>query len=159
MHERQELPGVQRFTRRLKLGLQRIGERQIHIVAAKQNVFADADALKFEATLDICYSDQAEIGCPAADVADQHDIAVSNQVAPRSARLRRPGVECRLRLLQQCDIPEPRGLGGLGGEAPCDLIERGRNRHDDLAFREVPIPPLRALGVEQRVPEMLQVTA
>ena len=83
----------------------------------------------------------------------------SNQVAPVSARLRRPGVECSLRLLQQCDVPKPRGLGGVGSEAPCDLIERGRNRYNDLALREVPIPSLRTLGIEQRVSEMLQVTA
>src|SRR5580704_19254609 len=108
MHERKELPGVQRFARRLELSMQHMGERQIHIVAAKQNVFANADALKFQAARDICYSDQAEIGCAAADIADQHDIAMSNQVAPRSARLRGPGVECRLRLLQQCDVSESR---------------------------------------------------
>src|SRR4029077_17104887 len=118
-----------------------------------------ADAIKFQVALDICYSDQAEINCPAADIADQDDIAMRNQVAPRAARLRRAGGECRLRLLQQCDVPEPRGLGGVGSKAPCHLIERGRNRHDDLALREVPIPSLRTLGVEQRVSEMLQVTA
>ena len=33
MHKRQELPGVQPFARGLKLGVQRICERQIHIVA------------------------------------------------------------------------------------------------------------------------------
>ena len=82
-----------------------------------------------------------------------------DQVAPRSARLLRPSVESRLRLFQQCDIPEPRGLGGVGSEAPCHLIERGRNRYDDLALREVPIPSLRTLGVKQRVSEMLEITA
>jgi hypothetical protein len=87
MHERHELPGVQRFARRLQLGPQRIGQGQIHVVAAQENMFADADAFQFQAARDICDSDQAEIGCPAADVADQDDIAVSNQVAPCSARL------------------------------------------------------------------------
>ena len=158
MDERQELPGIQRFARRLELGVQRIGKRQIHVVAAKQNMFADTDSLKFQAALDICDSDQAEIGCPATDVADQHDIAVSDKVAPCFARLRCPRVECRLRLLQQCDVPKPCGLGGLRSETSCDLIERGRNGHDDLAFREVPIPPLRTLGAQERVPEVLQVT-
>src|SRR5207253_1909268 len=54
---------------------------------------------------------------------------------------------------------KPRGPGGLGGEASCDLIERGRNRYNDLAFREVPIPPLRPFGMQERVPEMLEVKA
>jgi hypothetical protein len=147
MHERQELPGVQRFARRFQLGPQRVGERQIHVVAAKQNVFADADPLQLQDALGICNSDQAEIGGAATDVADQDDIAGSDQVAPCSARLRRPGVECRLWLLQQCDVPQARGLGGLGGEASCDLIERGRNGQDDLGLGEFPIPSLHTLGM------------
>ena len=50
-------------------------------------------------------------------------------------------------------------FGGLGGEASCDLIERGRNGYNDLAFREVPIPPLRPFVVQECVPEMLEVKA
>ena len=122
-------------------------------------MLADADTLKFQAAFDICDRDQAEIGCPATDIADQHDIAISNQVSPFSARLRCPGVECSLRLLQQYDVLKPRSVGGLGGEASCGLIERGRNGYNDLAFREVPIPPLRPFGMQERVPEMLEVKA
>ena len=122
-------------------------------------MLADADTLQFQAAFDICDRDQAEIGCPATDIADQHDIAISNQVSPFSGRLRHPGVECSLRLLEQCDVLKPRSLGGLGGEASCDLIERGRNGYNDLAFREVPIPPLRPFGMQERVPKMLEVKA
>ncbi len=122
-------------------------------------MLADADTLKFQAAFDICDRDQAEIGCPAADIADQHDIAISNQVSPISARLCHPGVECSLRLLQQCDVPKPRSLGGLGGEASCDLIERGRNGYNDLAFQEVRFPPLRSFGMQERFPEILEVKA
>ena len=65
--------------------------------------------------------------------------------------------ECRLWLLQQCDVPQARGLGGLGGEASCDLVERGRNGQDDLGLGEVPIPSLHTLGMQKCVPEVLQV--
>ena len=122
-------------------------------------MLADADTLKFQAAFDICNRDQAEIGCPATDIADQDDIAISNQVPPFAVRLRHPGVECSLRLLQQCDVPKPRSLGGLGSEASCDLIERGGNGYNDLAFREVPIPALRPFGMQERVPEMLELEA
>ena len=50
------------------------------------------------------------------------DIA-EEKLSPFSARLRHPGVECSLRLLQQCDVVKSRSLGSLSGEASCDLIE------------------------------------
>ena len=56
-------------------------------------------------------------------------------------------------------LPEPGGLGRLGGQASGDLVERGGNGHDDLAFGEVPIPPLGMLGVQERALEVLQVAA
>ena len=37
------------------------------------------------------------------------------------------------------------------------LIERGRNGYNDLAFREIPILPLRPLGMQERFPEMLEI--
>src|SRR5262249_266975 len=116
MHERQELPGVQPLARGLKLGVQRICECQIQIVPAQQNWLAAADTLKVQAAFDICDRDQAEIGGPATDIADQHNIAICNQVSPFSARLRHPGVECSLRLLQQYDVRKPRSPGGPSGE-------------------------------------------
>src|ERR1700748_1908420 len=122
-------------------------------------MLADADTLKFQAAFDICDRDQAEIGCPATDIADQHDIATSNQVSPFSARLRHPGVKCSLWLLQQCHAPNPRNLGGFSGEASCDLIERGGNGYNDLALREIAVSPLRPFGMKECVPKMLKVKA
>ena len=89
---------------------------------------------------------------PARDRREQPSCATFCPFAP--SKRRKPPA-----LLQQCDVSEPRGLGGVGSEAPCHLIERGRNRYDDLALRELPIPSLRTLRVEQRVSEILQVTA
>ena len=67
------------------LRLQRIGQRQIHVVAAEQDVLADADALEFEVAGDVGHGDQAEIGGAAADVAHQDDVAGAT-----ASRHRRP---------------------------------------------------------------------
>ena len=61
----------------------------------------------------------------------------ADQVAPRPAGLRGPGVEGGQRLLQQGDVAQPRVPGGLGGQAARDLVERGGDGQDDLAFGEV----------------------
>ena len=79
MHQRQELPGVERLALGLELRLQRIGQRQIHVVAAEQDVLADADALELQVAVDIGDGDQAEIGGAAADVADEDDVARRHQ--------------------------------------------------------------------------------
>ena len=45
----EKLPSVQRLAFGLELRLQRVGQRQIHVVAAEQDVLADADALELQA--------------------------------------------------------------------------------------------------------------
>ena len=77
MHERKELPGVQRFSLCFELGLQHVGKRQIHVVAAKKNVLSDADAFEFQGAAVIGHSNQAEIGGPAAHITDQDDVTGS----------------------------------------------------------------------------------
>ena len=57
------------------LRLQGVGQREIHVVAAEQDVLADADALELELAGLFSDGDEAEVGGAAADVADQDDIA------------------------------------------------------------------------------------
>ena len=159
MHQRQELPGIQRLAFGLQLGLQRVGQRQVHVVAAEQDVLADADALQLQVAGVIGHGDQAEVGGAAADVAHQDDVAGLDRVAPLPASLRGPGVEGGLRFLQQRDVAQPGGLGRFGGQAARHLVERGGNRHDDLAVRQVPLPALRLHGMQEGVLEVLQVAA
>ena len=104
MHQRQELPGIQRFAFGLQFGLQHVGQREIHIVAAEQDVFADADALQLQVAGDVGHRDQAEVGGAAADVAHQDEVARCHRVAPLPASPRGPGVEGSLRFLQQRDV-------------------------------------------------------
>ena len=52
-----------------------IGEREVHVVAAEQDVVADGDALERQRALLLVDRDQGEVGGAAADVAHQHDVA------------------------------------------------------------------------------------
>ena len=159
MRQRQELPGVQRLAFGLQPGLQRIGQRQIHVVAAEQDVFADADALQLQVAGDIGHRDQAEIGGAAADVAHQDDVARRHRIAPLPAGPRGPGIEGRLRFLQQRDVAQSGGLGRFGRQVSRDLVERSGHRHHDLAVADVPLPALGLSGVEEGALEVLQVEA
>ena len=47
MDECQKLPGIDRSSLGFEFGLKRIGKRQIHVVAAQEDVLADADAFEF----------------------------------------------------------------------------------------------------------------
>ena len=139
----------------LQPGLHGVGECQVHIVAAEQDVLADADAFEFELAVDVGDGDQAEIGGSATDVADEDDVAGGDEVMPGFSGLRGPGVEGGLRLLQQGDVAETGGFGGFGGEASGDLIEGGGDGEDDLAVSKVPAAAL--FGVEECLFQVVQV--
>ena len=74
MDEGEELPRIEGDPLALEPGLQRVGKRHVHVVAAEENVLADADPLQtqFPPLLGDCH--QAEIGGSAADVTDQHQV-------------------------------------------------------------------------------------
>ena len=48
MDEGEELPVIQRVACLFEARLQRIGEGQVHVVAAEQDVLADSDAMQFK---------------------------------------------------------------------------------------------------------------
>jgi hypothetical protein len=159
MHQRQELPGIQRLAFGLQPGLQRVGQRQIHVVAAEQDVFADADALQLQVAGDIGHGDQAEVGGAATDVAHQDDVARRHRIAPLPAGSRGPGVEGGLRFLQQRDVAQSGGLRRFGRQASRHLVERGGHRHHDLAVAEVPLPSLGLRSLEEGALEVLEIAA
>ena len=122
-------------------------------------MFSDADALELQGAADIGHRNQAEVGGAAADVADQDDVARRHGVAPLPVRLRSPGVEGRLRLLQQGHAAQSSGLGGLGRQVSRDLVERGGHCHHDLPIADVPLPAFSLRGVEEGALEVLQIDA
>ena len=157
MDEREELKCIDRFSSLLELRLQRVGQREIHVVAAEKNVLADADALDLKVAVLAGDRDQAEVRRASADVAHEHDVARADLLAPVAARLRGPCVKCRLRFLEQHDFSEARGLGRVGGQRARDFIERRRHREHDLARGEIPFAALRALGVEKALAQVFEV--
>ena len=82
------------------------GEREVHVVAAEQDVIADRDALEREVAAVVANLDQREVGRAAADVAHEHDVAGLQILAPRLAARREVRVERGLRLLEQRDLVE-----------------------------------------------------
>ena len=159
VHHGEELPVADRHALRLELRAQGVGERQIHVVAAEEDVFADADALQRQLAVPLGDGDEAEVGGAAADVADQDDVARRDLATPLLSRLRGPRVERRQRLLEQDDLAEAGGLRRLGGQVSRHLVERGGHGQDDLAVGQVPLPASRALGVEEPVLDVLEVAA
>jgi hypothetical protein len=83
------------------------GQRQIHVVAAEQDVIADRDPLERERATVVGDLDQREVGGAAADVAHQHDVAGHQLLAATRRRSRQVRVERGLRLLEQRDLRQP----------------------------------------------------
>ena len=74
-----------------------MGQRQVDVVAAEHQVIADGDAAEARPGGRLDHGDQAEVGRPAADVADQDQLAgrgpraASGPCARRSSNRTRPG--------------------------------------------------------------------
>jgi len=106
-----------------------VGQRQVHVVAAHQQMIAYRKPPKHQ--LALLFRDPAErqVGRPAADVADQQPVADRQQPPPPLARGRQPRIDRRLRLFQQHQAPGQSGLQrGLAGQFPGAGVERGRHR-------------------------------
>ena len=99
--ERMELDRIELdvLLRELLLGMAR--HREIHVVAAEQQVFADRHALKLQFSRLLRNGDQAEICRAAADVDNQNQIAWLYLFAPVWIALD-PGIESGLRLFDDC---------------------------------------------------------
>ena len=70
-----QLPGVDAMAVGLKALLQEACEREIHVVAAEQDVIANCDTLQRKVAVLFGNHDQAEVRRAAAHVAHQHQVA------------------------------------------------------------------------------------
>src|SRR5258708_23506638 len=109
----EKLPSVDRFPRRLQLRIERVGKRQVHIVASQKDMFADTDAFHFEISLFFGDCNETEIRGTPSDVTDQDDIPGADLVSPIVPGLRHPRIKGCLRLFQEDDFAKARGLCGL----------------------------------------------
>jgi hypothetical protein len=128
VHQGEELRIIDGSTGRGEGFSEGVGEREVHVVAAEEQVFPDCDAFQGEVALMLGHRDQAEVRRATADVADQQKVSGLHLRAPGRALTLQPSVECRLRLFEQCDLSEP-GLGrGFQGERARGFVEGGGHR-------------------------------
>src|SRR6516225_2456340 len=96
-----QLVVIDAVTLSFELLLKQSGQGEIHVVAAKQNVFADGNAFERQVAAFVSNGDQAEVRSSSPDITDQHEIADLDAFAPAVALTLEPGVEGRLWLFQQ----------------------------------------------------------
>jgi hypothetical protein len=118
-----------------------LGQRQIDVVAAEQQVIADRDAREPAVGVD---ADQREVGGAAADVEHQH--AIAGRQRPRDAAVGvDPRVERRLRLLEQHHRGQAGLLRGQRRQLAGRLVERRRAGDDDVLLDEARARPERVV--------------
>ena len=131
-----QLPGVDAMARGLKALLQNARQRQIHVVAAQQDVIANGDAFQRQVAVLLGNHDQAEIRGAAAHVAHQNEVADLDAAAPGVALAFEPRVKGCLRLFQQRDLLIAGLFGGAPGQLACFFVERSGHREQHVLFRE-----------------------
>src|SRR5262245_45755022 len=93
---------------RVKLAFDVLRQREVHVVAAEDQVIADGDAMELcFAVLAAAHSDEREIGRAAADVANENLLSGRYQLVPIRLMLVNPGIEGSLRLFDQHDARQP----------------------------------------------------
>ncbi|KGX04687.1 putative molecular chaperone HspA/DnaK domain protein [Burkholderia pseudomallei MSHR640] len=151
--ERAQLPGVGLRALRGELARDHVREREIHVVAAEQDMLADRDAMQLEVAVALDDRDQRQVGRAAADVDDEDDVADPDVLAPRAAAFLDPAVERRLRLLEQRHMRVAGRLRGLGRQLARGRIERRGNRDGDV----LPIERRVRMRVVPRLAQMGQI--
>src|SRR5699024_1802314 len=123
-----------------------VGDGQIHVVAAQQDVVADREPFDIRAGATMVQLEEAEIRRAATDIDHQNMMRSGRAIAKTREQVRRrvvplqPAVERRLRLLQQSNALRKAGLpGGRERQALRDGVERRRNGYGDL------------LGIEEEI--------
>ena len=102
MPERNGLPRVELDAFfRLQAFRGKMRQRQIHIIAADQQMIADGAPLQHQFALILGRLDQRQIRRASAHVADQHHIAGPQMLAPLIPLCMQPGVHRGLRFLEQ----------------------------------------------------------
>jgi hypothetical protein len=165
-HELREEGRLQTRLFRQRL-LDRVGECEVHVVAAEEQMSPDGDAFEMHlaaiaravggriAVQAAPHADQRQIRRSAADVGDEHERLSGfspDELAERSVAVRREiPIESSQRLFQEPD-PEPRLGGGPHRQLACDLVERRGHGENELLFGEGMTRMLRVV----RAPDVLQ---
>src|SRR5579872_3514898 len=90
-----------------ELGFHQPGEREIEIVPTQQQVLSNGGAREIDAVTLAADADKTEIAGAAADIANQHRLAVKKQLARSLEIIRNPRIERGGGLLQKRELGKP----------------------------------------------------
>ena len=122
VRERAQLPRIGLRALLRELARDDVREREVHVVAAEQDVLADRHAMQFEIAVALDHRDQRQVGRAAADVDAQDQVADLH--LPPAAALLDPAVQRGLRLLEQRHPRVAGGARGLGRQFARGRVER-----------------------------------
>ena len=119
-------------------GFDELGKRQVHVIAAQQQMFADGLTHEAEFALLLDGANEAEIAGTAADV---HNQATRTRFEQRGLLGRvgcQPAVERGLRFFQKGQVFNTCLAGSVHGQVARHIVERSRHgEHDPLFFQAV----------------------
>ena len=142
MPQGDRLPGVEPGSLLGEAAGDEMGQGQVHVVAAHEEVVSHGHAAEDQLAAFFGHGDQGEVGRAAADVADQERVAELQGPPPAVAAIGEPGVDGGLRLLQEDEIVgQPRRQRRLAGQLAGAGVEGGRHGQHHELFRH------RGLGV------------
>ena len=111
-------------------------EAEIDVVAAEEQMLADAHSLERHLAVDDTNLDQREVGRAASDIADEDALAVRELAIERSGVRRNPGVQRSGWLFDQREVAVARRSRRFDRELAGFLVERGRHREHDCLVLE-----------------------
>jgi len=132
--QRNRLPWIQ-FDALVAERLRRlISQRQVHVVAANQQMVAHGLALQDQFPFFLGDFDQRKIRRPAADVTDQQHVVQFQRATPAVAQRIEPSIDGCLRFFQQQQAAWQAGSQGrFAGQIASRRVERcGHRQHDEL---------------------------
>ncbi len=154
MPQRVELQAVEFCSLLGQLRFDGAGQREVHVVAAQQDVLADGNAVERQLAFALGDGDEREVRGAAADIDHQDQVARVDALAPVGMALD-PGIERRLRLFEQDHVAVACLLGGRQGELARHGVEGGGHRHQHLLIGEGRVGHFEIPGVAK----VLQIAA
>ncbi len=122
-----------------------MGESEIHVVATKHQVVADADARQLRLAVLERHLDQRQVRRAAADIANKQQPRTREFLGEALLVAEKPVIEGRLRLFEQAQMRQAGLSCGFERQRARTFVERRGNRQDHLLlfewrFREA-VPP------------------
>src|SRR5262249_3276243 len=136
VHEAAKLPFVELRALRGEALANDVREREVHVVAAEEDVIADGLPLEDEGAPILADRDGRQIRRAAADGAGEHAVADAALRSPCAARRGEPCVERGLRLLDEMHGRKTCLRRGADGEIARGGVERRGDREVDVLRRE-----------------------